>query len=335
MNIQPNVSLLALNTLAVPSRAQYLAQVESLDELKEAAAFASQSNLEMKVLGGGSNVVLPEYVSGLVLRYMSTEYQVINEDDEHVVLRVGAGFNWHDLVMKTLSEGFFGLQNLAFIPGLVGAAPVQNIGAYGVEVKEFIQTVHGVIFEDGEVFALKNEECHFDYRESIFKHELNNRALITAVDFRLNKQPNINVDYAPLDKMAQERGVPSPLELAHWVIDVRSSKLPIPSELPNAGSFFKNPIIDESVFADLIKRYPSMPHYHQSVGVKVPAGWLIDQMGFKGKTFGPVSVHKKQALVLVNKGGTGKDVLAASEQIKLAVYNQYGIELEQEPRVFT
>lgn len=334
MNIEQNVALRELNTLGVESYAQYMAKVTSIAEFKEVAAFAHSSRLKLKVLGGGSNVVLPECVSGLVVQFLNCQCDVLKEDDVSVQIRVGAGFNWHGLVMHTLQQGWNGLQNLAYIPGLVGAAPVQNIGAYGVEVKEFIHSVHGVFLETLEEFKFENAVCEFEYRESIFKQALDGKVLITAVDFVLSKVASVNTGYTPLDQMAKERGTPSPLELANWVMAVRKSKLPQPSELPNAGSFFKNPVISEAAFEQLVRLYPDMPHYKQDQGVKIPAGWLIDQMGYKGKAFGPVSVHKQQALVLVNHGGSGEEVLAAAYTIKEAVFKRYGIKLEQEPRVF-
>lgn len=335
MNIQQNVSLLSFNTLAVESYAEYMAQVTSIKEFKEVVEFAKSSGLEIKVLGGGSNVVMSEKIPGLVVRYTAEQCTLLSEDDSHVLIKVEAGFNWHELVMHSLNQGWYGLENLAFIPGLVGAAPVQNIGAYGVEVKDCIHTVHGVFLESLDEFHFSAQECRFEYRESIFKQELDGKVLITGVDFKLSKLPAVNVSYAPLDQMAKEQGMPTPLELAQWVIEVRKSKLPQPNELPNAGSFFKNPVINESVFNSLIIRYPNMPHYKQDEGVKVPAGWLIDQLGFKGKSFGAVSVHKQQALVLVNHGGNGADVLNAATQVKQAVFEYYGIQLEQEPRLFT
>ena len=335
MSIQQDVALLSFNTLAIESYAEYMAQVTSVEQFKKVAEFAKSSKLEIKVLGGGSNVVMSEKISGIVVRYAAGQCALISENATHVLIRVDAGFNWHELVMHSLEEGWYGLENLAFIPGLVGAAPVQNIGAYGVEVKDCIQTVHGVYLDSLDEFHLSAQECRFEYRESIFKQELDGKVLITAVDFKLNKLPAVNVSYAPLDQMAKEKGVPTPIELAQWVIDVRKSKLPQPNELPNAGSFFKNPVINETVFNSLIIRYPNMPHYKQDTGVKVPAGWLIDKLGFKGKSFGSVSVHKQQALVLINHAGKGADVLNAATQIKQAVFEHYGIQLEQEPRLFT
>ncbi len=334
MNIQPNVSLQTFNTLGVHAYAQFMAQVNSVEQFKEVAAFAKESDLKIKVLGGGSNVVLPEVVSGLVLQYTGCQCEVVSDHDDHVVIRVEAGFNWHELVMHSLQQGWYGLQNLAYIPGLVGAAPVQNIGAYGVEVKDYICSVRGVLLDTFEEFQLSNDACQFEYRESIFKHALDGKILITSVDFILSKTPDVNVSYAPLDQMAKEQGEPTPLALAGWVIDVRKSKLPQPDELPNAGSFFKNPVIGMDVFVQLKNKYPNIPHYEQASGVKVPAGWLIDQLGFKGKIFGPVSVHKQQALVLINHGGSGEDVLAAAKEIKQAVKDRYAIDLEQEPRIF-
>lgn len=334
MSIQQNVPLKRFNTLGVESYAEYMAQVTSIEQFKEVAEFARLSGLKIKVLGGGSNVVMSEAVSGVVVQYKSAQIALLSDDNAQVLIRVDAGFNWHDLVMHSLKQGWYGLENLAFIPGLVGAAPVQNIGAYGVEVKDCIQHVHGVFIDSLEEFHFTAEECGFEYRESIFKQALEGNVLITAVDFKLSKLPTVNVSYAPLDQMAKEKGVPTPLELAHWVIDVRKSKLPQPDQLPNAGSFFKNPVITLEVFEGLVSRYPAMPHYKLDEGVKVPAGWLIDQLGFKGKSFGPVSVHKQQALVLVNHGGKGVDVLHAADEVKQAVLDHYGIQLEQEPRLF-
>ncbi|NVK38218.1 MAG: UDP-N-acetylmuramate dehydrogenase [Gammaproteobacteria bacterium] len=334
MNIQQNVALKTFNTLGVNAFAEYMTQVSSIDALKEVIEYASDSNLPIKVLGGGSNVVLANEVSGLVLQYTNDSLEMLSEDEEYVLVRVGAGLNWHEWVMSSLSKGWFGLQNLAYIPGLVGAAPVQNIGAYGVEVKSVIRLVRGVMLDTGEEFELSNEACQFAYRESIFKHELNEKVLITSVDFRLSKTPQVDVSYAPLDQMAKEQGMPTPLTLANWVIEVRKSKLPSPDILPNAGSFFKNPVITFQQFDRLSEQFDHVPSYPQKEGVKVPAGWLIDQMGFKGKSFGPVSVHKQQALVLINEGGSGEDVLAAAQQIKQAVFDRYGIAIEQEPRIF-
>lgn len=334
MNVQQNVSLKTFNTLGVNAFAQYMTQVDSIEAVKEAIEYARDAQLPIKILGGGSNVVLAHEITGLVLQYTNDHFEVLEENEESVLVRVGAGLNWHQWVMTALQQGWYGLQNLAYIPGLVGAAPVQNIGAYGVEVKSVIRNVKGVMLETAETFELSNEACQFAYRESIFKQELDAKVLITSVDFKLSKIPNVDVSYAPLDQMAKEQGMPTPAILANWVIDVRKSKLPSPDELPNAGSFFKNPVITHKQYEDLSAQFEHVPSYPQAEGVKVPAGWLIDRMGYKGKAFGPVSVHKQQALVLINQGGSGEDVLAAARQIKQAVLDIYGIEIEQEPRIF-
>lgn len=328
-----------LNTLAVDAQAEYFCQVQSPEDIQEALLFAKNKALPIKILGGGSNVVMAQQVSGLVVQHVATGFEVLEQDDQTITIKVQAGQNWHELVMNTLSLGFSGLENLAYIPGCVGAAPVQNIGAYGVEAKDFIRTVHGVNLQTGDEFSLNNDQCDFAYRESIFKHELESKVLITSVEFVLNKQEHVMVKYAPLNTMAQEyfdkesKQVSASM-LAQWVIDVRKSKLPEPNELPNAGSFFKNPVIELGLFKELEAKYPNIPSYAQPSGVKIPAGWLIDQLGLKGRNFGPVKVHDKQALVLVNQGGRGEDVIAAATEIKQKVLAHYGVELEQEPRLF-
>ena len=335
MNLIQKHSLRSLNTLAIDSVADFFVEAVSLDDVQSALSYAKQHNLAVKVLGGGSNVVMADRISGLVLKYTASEYRLLSETNETVTIVVDAGFEWHAFVLFCLNKGWFGLENLSYIPGTVGAAPVQNIGAYGVEVKDVIQRVHGVYLETGETFTLDADECDFSYRESIFKQALNNQTLITSVEFILSKQANVQVGYAPLNSMASEQGMPTPLQLSQWVVEVRQSKLPEPSKLPNAGSFFKNPVVSLEKFETIQQANPDIPNYPQSNSVKLPAGWLIDQLGLKGKSFGSVSVHDKQALVLVNHGGTCVDVEAAANEIKRQVKGEYGIELEQEPRVFS
>lgn len=334
MKIQSDVNLQGFNTLSIQSTAQYFAQPQNFLQLQQCHLFAQKNDLAIKVLGGGSNVVMADQVMGLVVQFVGNDFEVLSENDIDVVIRVGAGFNWHELVMTCLDKGFYGLENLAYIPGLVGAAPVQNIGAYGVEVKDFITRVNGVYLSTLESFSFETAQCNFDYRESCFKQNLDGQCLITSVEFRLSKLEHVKIDYSPLKQMSEERGVPSPLELANWVIDVRKSKLPEPSELPNAGSFFKNPIVDQSNFEVLLNQFPTIPHYLMGNQVKLAAGWMIDQCGLKGQFFGPVSVHQLQALVLINHGGTAQEVASAAQAIRDKVQLKYGIELEQEPRLF-
>ncbi len=334
MKIENQYSLLKLNTLAIKAKAQYAVKARNTAELLDGIEFAKKNNVPIKILGGGSNVVLADYIPGLVLMFIDQSCEILNETNEQVKIRVGAGYNWHKFVMNCLSRGWYGLENLAYIPGTVGAAPVQNIGAYGVEVKELISSVNGMYLESGELFNFKAPQCEFAYRESCFKQALNGKVVITSVEFTLSKVAQVNVSYAPLGQMAKDKGVPTPLDLANWVIKLRQSKLPDPEELPNAGSFFKNPVVSQSEFRKLIKIFPEMPNYPQGEDIKLAAGWLIDQLGLKGKSFGAVRVHDQQALVLVNQGGTGVEVLDAAKKIKRAVYDGYGIELEQEPRIF-
>ena len=339
MQFLPSYDLQKLNTLNIAAKAEYFCEVKSQEDVRTALSFAQEKNLPIKVLGGGSNVVMADFIPALVVQYVASGFEVLSETSEHVLLSVQAGQNWHELVIATLKSGYFGLENLSLIPGSAGAAPVQNIGAYGVEVKDFIQTVHGINLKTGEGFSLSNGQCQFAYRESIFKQALNDQTLITSVEFKLNKIDKPQLAYAPLNSMAQEymdeNGIePSAEQVAKWVIDVRKAKLPDPVELPNAGSFFKNPVISEQKFNELKQKFETLPSYSQPEGVKVPAGWLIDNLGLKGQMFGSVKVHEKQALVLVNCGGNGEDVSRAAAQVKAKVEAAYGIELEQEPRLF-
>ena len=334
LKIESSYSLLNLNTLGIDAEAEFFAQASSADEVRDCLAFAVANQLLVKVLGGGSNVVMASHVKGLVLNYSNTALQVVNETTADVTVKVGAGYNWHEFVLFCLSRGWFGLENLSYIPGTVGAAPVQNIGAYGVEVKDFISAVHGIRLSDGEPFMMVGESCGFAYRESCFKQELDGKVLITEVEFSLSKKPCVQVGYAPLDKMAKEKGLPTPIELSNWVVQVRKSKLPDPVDMPNAGSFFKNPVVSTERFQELIKRFPGMPNYPQNNGVKLPAGWLIDNLGMKGQSFGLVQIHALQALVLINNGGSSEDVLAAASMIKNSVQKAYEVQLEQEPRMF-
>lgn len=334
MKINNNHPLKELNTLSIASEAEYFTELESVDDVKNAIEFAKNNNLDLKVLGGGSNVVMSDHISGLVVKYTANQCCVLSEDESSVRVKVDAGYDWHQFVLYSLLNNWNGLENLSLIPGTVGAAPVQNIGAYGVEVKDLICQVNGVYLTTGVEFSLSLKECEFEYRESVFKQRLNGQTLITSVEFHFSKNALVNTKYAPLNTMAAERGEPTPKLLSDWVVEVRSSKLPDPKVLPNAGSFFKNPVISNADYERLKERYPNLPSYPQPDGVKVPAGWLIDKLGLKGKSYGPVSVHKNQALVLINHNGTAKDIAFAANEIKREVKACYGVSLEQEPRLF-
>lgn len=334
MNIESSSSLKQFNTLAIDAVAEYFAQPVTMKEVAECLQFARIRNLPVKVLGGGSNVVMADHIPGLVLMYRAQECEVLHQTESEVTVKVGAGYDWHQFVLESLSRGWYGLENLAYIPGTVGAAPVQNIGAYGVEVKKFIKSVNGIYLSDGQDFCLSAQQCGFGYRESCFKDELDGKVLITSVEFTLSKIADVQIGYAPLGKMAKEKGVPTPAQLAQWVIEVRESKLPNPAKLPNAGSFFKNPVVTKEEYLNLLSKYPEMPSYAQDDGIKIPAGWLIDELGLKGVSFGEIKVHEFQALVLVNEGGNAEAVLKAAQNITGAVMKTFHIELEQEPRLF-
>ncbi len=334
MNIESSSPLKLFNTLAIDAVAEYFAQPATMEEVNECLEFARVKKLPVKVLGGGSNVVMADHIPGLVLKYRAQDCEVLRQTASEVTIKVGAGYDWHQFVLECLSRGWYGLENLAYIPGTVGAAPVQNIGAYGVEVKKCIKSVNGIFLSDGQVFCMLAQQCGFGYRESYFKGDLDGKVLITSVEFTLSKIANVQVGYAPLDRMAKEKGMPTPFELARWVVEVRKSKLPDPVELPNAGSFFKNPVVTKEQYLNLHSEHPGMPSYAQNDGVKIPAGWLIDELGLKGVYFGVVKVHELQALVLVNEGGSAEAVLKAAQSVRGAVKAAFNIELEQEPRLF-
>ena len=333
LEIQNNVQLQALNTLNLNAVASHYAIVRSLQDLTEALEFADCQDLNLMVLSGGSNMLLPEHIQALVIQLNIDDLVLVEQDDSFVKLRVGAGRNWHEFVLWTTENGFYGLQNLALIPGWVGAAPVQNIGAYGVEVGDFIDFVEVYDRELKQVVQINASDCKFAYRHSIFK-DSPERYIILAVRFKLLKQAELKINYGDL-KSAMGDDM-SPLNLQTQVIRIRQSKLPNPAEYPNVGSFFKNPVLIDEKFQEVIKLNPTMPHYPQSDGsMKVAAGWLIDQSGWKGKRLGKVGMFEKQALVLVNyEDANLTDVQATYRSVQQDVVQKFGILLEPEPVLF-
>lgn len=340
--IQTNFELRAYNTFGIASQAERFLSLNSLDQLTDLV----KDEVPSLILGAGSNLLLLNKVPGLTLgvelkglQDVTTTPKVLKKQyakNEVAIIRVGAGVNWHQLVLHTLGLGLHGLENMALIPGTVGAAPVQNIGAYGAEVAQFIEAVHVWEFGKGPAI-LSPQECQFGYRDSLFKQS-NGRYLITAVDFKLGGKYQPKISYGAVqDRLTSlfPDLSPSPKRVARAVIEIRAEKLPFYSQLGNSGSFFKNPIISTAQFEALQEDYPNMPSYpagqHQ---VKVPAGWLIDQAGWKGKRSGTVGTYPKQALVIVNYGGaTGQEILDFSEQIKADVFERYQIKLEREVRL--
>jgi UDP-N-acetylmuramate dehydrogenase len=337
MNAQTDLSLKNFNTFGIDVKAKQFIEIQSIDELRHVLKrFYTE---EIFVLGGGSNMLLTDDIDKTVIYIHTKGISIVKEDEENIVIEVQAGENWHDLVMWTVNNGYGGLENLALIPGHVGTAPIQNIGAYGIELKDTFVSCNAIHRQtlDEKVFNL--EDCKFGYRQSVFKSELRNQYIITSVCFNLTKKNHeIHTEYgaikAELAKMHISK--PGPAEVAKAVITIRQSKLPNPKEIGNSGSFFKNPIIPKTQYESLKNEFPEMPNYpvdHKHV--KVPAGWLVEHSGLKGYRDGDAGVHKKQALVLVNYGNaTGQDVLALSKKVQQTVRDKFGIALETEVNVF-
>jgi len=333
MQIQTQVQLKPFNTLSLDAIASHYCKIQSNDDLIQALDFAKQQQLNVLILSGGSNMLLPEQIHALVLHMDIQGIELLDADDQVQRLRVGAGQSWHDFVVWTTQQDFYGLQNLALIPGLVGASPVQNIGAYGVEVGEFIESVEVYDRENHSFSSIKAADCDFAYRHSIFKDQPG-RYIITHIIFRLLKQPELKLNYGDLKTAVGEEQTPENLE--RQVIQIRQSKLPDPKEYPNVGSFFKNPVVDLQFFDQIAQQFPNLPHYPQPNNqVKMAAGWLIDQSGWKGKQLGSVGMFHKQALVLVNYANASlKDVRATYEAVQADVQEKFGVLLEPEPVLF-
>jgi len=321
--------------MAVPAQASHLVLVESIEQLDFALEYARQNRLRPLILGEGSNTLFKQDYAGLVILNRLKGIQVLERGGAEVLVKVGAGENWHDWVMHCLKQGWHGLENLALIPGLVGAAPMQNIGAYGVEVKDYLESVEIKNLTDGVVTSLSNRQCEFAYRDSVFKHGLAGKAIVTAVTFRLSTRFVAKLTYPALSKRFEGASSPSAEQLVTAVCSIRTSKLPMPAELPNSGSFFKNPIVSKREFQTLIERYPEIVWFKQDEAVKLAAGWMIEQAGWKSKTSSKVRVHAKQALVIINPDKRpGQEVLSFAEEIQADILKRYQISLEIEPRVY-
>lgn len=336
MHIQENYSLRSHNTFGISVFSRYFIEIDNLEVLKNALYWQQVENIPFYILGGGSNVVFTQDFEGIVLWMNIKGKTVIQENEARVMLNIKAGENWHETVLWTLEQGYNGLENLALIPGSVGAAPIQNIGAYGVEVKEVIECVEVFDTQQNNIYKIVNAECRFGYRDSIFKQQPN-RFVVISVTLHLKKTiSDVNLSYAPIAQYFKSNKIknPTPFEVARVVMDIRQSKLPDPKVLGNCGSFFKNPVVPISVYEQLKSTFPDVPSFkipNDSSVMKIPAGWLIEQSGFKGKKTGNVGVHEHQALVLVNLGGaTGMEVFEFSQHIIKTIENQFGIRLETE-----
>lgn len=339
MNSQPlireNVFLGDMNSLGIAARAQYFVAVTSVEALQQALSWASEKSVAPLILGGGSNLVFAGDYPGLVIRMAIARRCWEHVDGDEATLMLGAGENWHESVLYAASAGYRGIENLALIPGTVGAAPVQNIGAYGTELQDTLLEVSALDRHTGHEVTLTNSLCHFSYRDSVFKHEPG-RYVITTVRLRLSRSRPFSLDYRDLAEYfdGQDTRSLTPLDVANGVMAVRRRKLPDPAQIPNAGSFFKNPVVPLDTWCSLQQSYPDIAGYPGDNSAKVAAAWLIDQCGWKGYRNGKVGVHNRQALVLVNhSNGNGQDVLALADRIRIDVEARFGIALEMEPGV--
>jgi len=332
MKIEKHTSLLPYNTFGIDVKADFFIEYESASDLQDVLKSEIVRNNRTLHIGGGSNLLFMHDFKGVILHSAIHSIQKVNEDANSIYLEVGSSVNWDDFVGCCVENGWGGVENLSLIPGEVGASAVQNIGAYGVEVKEVIVEVNTVEIETACFKAFMNEDCRYGYRDSIFKNELKGKYIITSVLFRLNKNPEFRLKYQHLEDEVIKSGALNLSNIRKTIIHIRESKLPDPKITGNAGSFFMNPVIPKEQFLALQVLYPQIPHYFDSeTSEKIPAAWLIDQCGWKGKHIGNAGVHEKQALVLVNLGGaTGAEIVYLAEQIQQSVKVKFGIELKPE-----
>ena len=335
LSLQKNVPLQALNSFGIAATAQSFLKLTGAEQLVQLRADTQLSALPRLLLGGGSNVVLPEIVNALVLQIALMGKRVVDEDASYVYVCAGAGEKWHEFVLWTLQQGLGGLENLSLIPGTVGAAPIQNIGAYGAELQDYFHHLTAFDFLSGATVTITKTDCRFAYRDSIFKREYQKRMVILDVTFALPKAWQARVNYGDVAQILATKNIslPIPKDISDAIISIRQSKLPDPAVIGNAGSFFKNPIVAADVRARLLALYPAMVSYLQADGgYKLAAGWLIEQCGWKGKRLGNAGVYPKQALVLVNLGGvTGVEVCQLAQHIQADVLAQFNVSLEVEP----
>lgn len=338
IKILENQSLKSYNTFGIDTTARHFIAVESVDTLREALLL--EGFPKKFILGGGSNILLTKDIDALVIHVAIKGIVALWEDDKQIALKVMAGEEWHPFVLWTLEHGYGGLENLSLIPGNVGAAPIQNIGAYGVELKDVFQQCDAMSMETGKIHTFNKEECQFGYRDSYFKKEGKGKYVITSVVLVLTKKEHIrNTSYGAIQAELEKRGIKQAdiKDISNAVIAIRESKLPDPAKIGNSGSFFKNPVISEQTFQALKKEHNDLPGYIQEEGgVKVPAGWLIEQCGFKGMRHGNAGVYDKQALVLVNLGNaSGQEVLELALKIKATVFEKFGVRIEPEVNILS
>lgn len=336
MEILTDYSLKTYNTFGIEAKAKHFVAVHSLAELQ--TVLTENPTAKKFILGGGSNMLLTQNIDALVIHVDLKGKEIIDENDDFAWVESQAGENWHELVLWTIDQNLGGLENLSLIPGNVGTTPIQNIGAYGAEIKDTFVLCEALHIETQELVIFKKNECKFGYRESIFKNEVKDEFIITSVVFKLTKRNHqLNTSYGAIEAELANQNISNPTlkDVSNAVIAIRKSKLPDPKELGNSGSFFKNPVILKSDFEKIQLQFPDIPHYVVSeMEVKVPAAWLIEQAGFKGKRFGDAGIHKNQALVLVNYGNaTGQEILAVAQDIQQTVLKTYGIAIQAEVNI--
>ncbi|HAH50836.1 MAG TPA: UDP-N-acetylenolpyruvoylglucosamine reductase [Balneola sp.] len=336
LTIKQDVDLSSFNTMGVSAKTSFFVEVCTIAELGEAIQFAEEKGLEILVLGGGSNTFFIKDFTGLVL-HISILGKKFSSREDDILVKVAAGENWHAFVLKCVEMGIGGIENLSLIPGSVGAAPIQNIGAYGVELEDVFENLEAFMIDSKEIRTFNKSECKFGYRDSIFKKELKGKAIITSVTLKLFRNGEVNTSYKALSVLLESKGLSKPTikDVSDAVIEIRQSKLPDPKEIGNTGSFFKNPVISVQQFDLLKSEFPELPSYPVTERlVKIPAGWLIDKAGWKGKRIGDAGVHSKQALVLVNHGkATGEEIWNLAEEIRLSIKEKFDIMLTPEVNV--
>ena len=338
MVVEDNYDLTTLNTFNISARCKHFCSISSSEELESILANSKYQDLPHLPLGGGSNLLLTKDYEGLVIKMDIGGIIKTKEDVDFYYISVGAGINWHEFVLYCIDNDWPGVENLSLIPGNVGTAPLQNIGAYGVEVKDVIDSVQYYNLEKNQVITLDGESCEFGYRTSIFKTKLKGKSYITQVNFKLPKQPTLKTEYGAIKQELEKNKITTPTikDISNAVIAIRSSKLPDPKVIGNAGSFFKNPVVSSEIARELLSKYPEAPNYNVGDNlVKIPAGWLIETAGWKGKTFDDsFGVHKNQALVLVNyKNATGKQIYDLSQNILEDIESRFGILMEREVNI--
>jgi UDP-N-acetylmuramate dehydrogenase len=338
LDIRQDIDLTSYTTLKIGAKADYFALLKEEKDLFEAINFAQEKELPIFIVGGGSNILISQPIKALVLKNEIKGIEVVKEDNEFVDLKGSSGELWSAFVHFAVKKNWGGIENLYYVPGTLGAAPIQNIGAYGVELKDTFFELEAVDLKTGEKIIFNVQDCHFGYRNSVFKGEHKGRYFILSVTLRLSKKPQLKLDYGDIQVKLLEKGIsqPSLEELAETIREIRDSKLPNPAVLANAGSFFKNPEIEKDDFTKLQKNFPEIkffPGSHDNL-IKIPAGWLIEQAGFKGKRFGNLAMYEKQALILVNYGGaSATEALEHIKRVQTGVENKFGINLEPEVNI--